>query len=114
MWIGSLSAAAKVGHVMLLIQATPEICVGVGDVIQVSIFETVAAGIRSGNFLTLPSQTVTASGMFTLPFAGDIKAAGRPIPEIRREIEARLAKRAIEPAVEVTLIKRNSPGQCLP
>jgi protein involved in polysaccharide export with SLBB domain len=52
--------------------------------------------------------------MFTLPFAGDIKAAGRPIPEIRREIEARLAKRAIEPAVEVTLIKRNSPGQCLP
>jgi polysaccharide export outer membrane protein len=114
MGIGSLSAAAKVGHVILLIQASPEICVGIGDVVQVSIFEPSAAGdTRSGNFVTLPSQAVDARGLFTVPFAGDIKAAGRPLSEIRHEIETKLAKRAIEPRVEVALIKQDSPGQCL-
>ena len=96
---------------ILLTQATPEICVGVGDVVQVSIFESPAA--RSGNSVTLPLQVVDPKGMLAVPFAGDIKAAGRPLSEIRRDIETNLAKRAIEPGVEVALIKQNSTGQCL-
>jgi hypothetical protein len=36
------------------------------------------------------------------------------LPEIRREIEAKLAKREIEARAEVALIKQNSTGQCLP
>jgi polysaccharide export outer membrane protein len=96
---------------ILLTQAAPEVCVGVGDVVQVSIFESPAA--RSGKFVTLPLLVVDAKGILAIPFAGDIKAAGRPLSEIRREIETNLAKRAIEPGVEVALIKQNSSGQCL-
>jgi polysaccharide export outer membrane protein len=95
-------------------QVAPVICVGVGDVVQVSIFEASGAGEQSGNYVTLPSQSIDARGTFAVPFAGDIKAAGRSLPEIRREIEAKLAKRAIEPRVDIALVKQNSTGQCLP
>jgi polysaccharide export outer membrane protein len=94
----------------------PEIRVGVGDVVQVSVFESAAgglfipaeAGVRPGNFVTLPAQLVDRSGTISVPFAGQIKAAGQSLPEIQREIESRLANRAIEPQVIVTLAERNA------
>jgi polysaccharide export outer membrane protein len=94
----------------------PVIRVGVGDVVQVSIFESAAgglfipaeAGVRPGNFVTLPSQMVDRSGAISIPFAGQIKAAGRSLPEIQRDIESRLANRAIEPQVIVTLAEQNA------
>jgi polysaccharide biosynthesis/export protein len=94
----------------------PVIRVGVGDVVQVSIFESSAgglfipaeAGVRPGNFVTLPSQTVDRSGTISVPFAGQVKAAGRSLPEIQRDIEGRLANRAIEPQVIVTLAEQNA------
>jgi polysaccharide export outer membrane protein len=94
---------------ILLTQAAPEVCVGVGDVVQVSVFESP----HSDKFVTLPSQVIDAKGMLAVPFAGVIKAAGRPLSEIRREIETNLAKRAVETSVEVTVIKQSSTGQCL-
>ena len=119
MRIGSLCAAAGVGYAILMMQGAiaqvvPEICVGVGDVVQVSIFESSAGGVHSDNSVTLPSQTVDAKGTFPVPFAGDIYAAGRSLDEIRRQIEANLAKRTIGPRVEVALIKQNSTGRCQP
>ena len=94
----------------------PTIRVGVGDVVQVSIFELSAgglfipaeAGVRPGNFVTLPSQTVDRSGTITVPFAGEIKAAGRSLQEIQRDVESRLANRAIEPQVIVALAEQNA------
>jgi polysaccharide export outer membrane protein len=87
----------------------PEIKVGVGDILVVSIFESSAgglfipaeAGVRPGNFVTLPAQTVDRSGNISVPFAGQIKAAGQTLAEIQRDIEAKLANRAIEPQVIV-------------
>lgn len=119
MHIYSAPAAAKVGCLILLAQGAmaqvaPEVCVGVGDIVQVSVFEASDAGTQSGNYVTLPSQSIDARGTFAVPFAGDIKAAGRSLPEIRREVEAKLAKRAIGPRVEIALVKQNSTGQCLP
>ena len=94
----------------------PVIRVGVGDVVQVSIFESSSgglfipaeAGVRPGNFVTLPVQTVDRSGTITIPFAGDVPAAGRTLPQIQKDIETRLANRAIEPQVIVTLTEQNA------
>jgi polysaccharide export outer membrane protein len=96
--------------------AAPVIRIGVGDVLQMSIFESAAgglfipaeAGVRPGNFVTLPSQTVDRTGIITIPYAGDIQAAGRTMPEIQKEIENKLQNRAIEPQVVLTLVEQNA------
>jgi len=87
------------------------VCVGVGDVVQVMIFET-GDGDRAGNRITLPTQTVGPKGTFPVPYAGEINAAGRSIPEIRHEIETKLAKYAINPGVVVTHLEQNANGRC--
>jgi|SRR5215475_14546636 len=87
-------------------------CLGVGDVVQVTIFETSADGDRAGNRVTLPAQPVSPKGTFLVPYAGEINAAGRSIPEIRRDIETRLAKFAINPGVIVTRLEQNATGRC--
>jgi polysaccharide export outer membrane protein len=94
----------------------PIIRVGIGDVVQVSIFEAAAgglfipaeAGIRPGNFVTLPPQEVDSSGAINIPYAGSIQANGRSLPEIQRDIESKLSRRAIEPQVVVTFTERNA------
>src|SRR5580704_8817179 len=63
----------------------PEIKFGIGDVVSVTIFEAAAgglfipseAGVRPGNFITLPNQPVDTSGNISVPYAGAVRAAGR-------------------------------------
>ena len=94
----------------------PVIRVGVGDTIQVSIFESTEGGLfipkdagsRPGNFVTLPSQTVDRGGSISVPYAGLVPAAGRTLPEIQHDIEQRLANRAIEPQAVVALLNQQS------
>ena len=88
-------------------------CVGVGDVVQVTIFETSADSERAGNGVTLPAQTVSPKGTFPVPYLGEIDAAGRSISEIRRDIEIKLANRAVNPGVVVTHLERNATGRCV-
>jgi polysaccharide export outer membrane protein len=90
--------------------------VGVGDVLQVSVFESSAgglfipaeAGARPGNFVTFPSQMVDRSGTISVPFAGEVRAAGRSLADIQREIEAKLKKRAVEPQAVVSMAEQNA------
>lgn len=94
----------------------PVIRIGAGDVVQVSIFESTSGGlfippeasVRPGNFVTLPVQEVDRSGTITVPYAGLVPAVGRTVPEVQKDIEERLVKRAIEPQVVVTLVERNA------
>ena len=94
----------------------PAVRIGVGDVVQVTIFEAeqgglfipVEAGSRPGNFVTLPQQTVDQSGTITVPYAGEIAAAGKTVPSVQKEIEQRLADRAIEPQAVVALVKQEA------
>jgi polysaccharide export outer membrane protein len=65
-------------------------------------------GARPGSFLTLPPHTVDKRGDISVPYAGEIHAAGRSLREIQRDIEARLAQRAIEPQVIVSLVEQNA------
>lgn len=94
----------------------PELLVGVGDVLQVTVFESKSGGLfipadsgtRPGNFVSLPPQTVDYRGYITVPYAGSIEAAGRSTREIQAEIEKRLANRAIEPRSIVSFVEQNA------
>lgn len=96
--------------------SAPKIRVGVGDIVQVSVFESAAGGLfipvegtnRGGNFVTLPNQAVSHSGTIAVPYAGAVRAAGRTPTEIERDIERKLSSRAIEPQIVVTVIEQNS------
>ncbi|WP_051034647.1 polysaccharide biosynthesis/export family protein [Rhizobium sp. CF142] len=88
----------------------PDIPLGFGDVVQVSIFEAQSGGLfipsdagsRPGNYITLPQQTIDKAGTISIPYAGRVPAAGRMKEEVEQDIEDKLASRAIEPQVVLT------------
>jgi len=91
--------------------------VGVGDVLNVSIFEAApgglftpgqSAGARPGNFVDLPPQAVDQKGSIYVPYAGEIPAAARTIPEIQQAVVDRLQNRAIEPQVVISLNQQHA------
>lgn len=94
----------------------PDIIVGVGDNVQVTIFESqagglfipVEAGVRPGNFVTLPPQTIDRRGNISVPYAGEVPAIGKTIPQLQRAIQDSLSKRAIEPQAIVSILNRAS------
>jgi polysaccharide export outer membrane protein len=89
----------------------PKMLIGAGDILQLTIFESksgglfipVDAGVRPGNYVTLPPQTVDAKGKIAVPYAGDIQVAGHTVLEVQRQIEHRLANRAIEPKAVISI-----------
>ncbi|WP_291548128.1 polysaccharide biosynthesis/export family protein [Bosea sp. (in: a-proteobacteria)] len=94
----------------------PTLLFGVGDLVNVTIFEAAAGGLfipaeagsRAGNFVTLPVQEVDRNGMIQVPFAGAVKAQGQTPGQVKEVIEARLRNRAIEPQAVVTLQESRS------
>jgi polysaccharide export outer membrane protein len=89
---------------------------GIGDTISVTIFEAAAgglfipaeAGVRPGNFVTIPSQAVDDHGNIAVPYAGDIVAKGRTPGEIQRAIVDALKSQAIKPQVVVSLLDQHT------
>ena len=89
---------------------------GIGDVVSVTIFEAAAgglfipseAGVRPGNFVQLPNQTVDNSGNISIPYAGAIRALGRTPAEVQLSIVNALKNRAIEPQAVVALVTQNT------
>lgn len=92
------------------------IVVGVGDTVQVTIFESARGGLfipedagsRPGNFVTLPNQVVDRNGTIRVPYAGQIRVAGRSIRDIQNAIEEPLRRRAIEPQAVVTIVNQRA------
>ena len=93
-----------------------EIRFGIGDVVSVTIFEAAAgglfipaeAGVRPGNFITLPNQQVDHNGNISVPYTSGIRALGRTPPEVQQEIVNILKNRAIEPQVVVSLVDQRT------
>src|SRR5258707_427449 len=92
--------------------------IGIGDGVVISIWEAaggglfgtsptdhVSAGSRS---VTIPEQAVGRDGGGSVPFAHPVPAAGRLPTEGQKTIEERLAEKAIEPQVIVTITKSPS------
>jgi polysaccharide export outer membrane protein len=94
----------------------PSLPLGVGDVVQVSVFESQSGGLfipadagsRPGNYVSLPNQTIDHDGTVSVPYAGRVKAAGRSVEAVQADIENRLSNRAIEPQVLITKISSRS------
>jgi polysaccharide export outer membrane protein len=89
---------------------------GIGDAVSVTIFEAAAgglfipieAGVRPGNFVTLPNQNVDLNGNISVPYAGTVRAAGRTPVEVQDTIVDAIKNRAIEPQAVVALVDQRT------
>jgi polysaccharide export outer membrane protein len=72
------------------------------------LFIPVEAGVRPGNFITLPNQNVDSKGNIAVPYAGGIRASGRTPSEVQQSIVDALKNRAIEPQAVVALIEQRT------
>ena len=93
--------------------------VGVGDALEVTIWEAAPAALfgtsgfdtRVGSPIQasrpsgLPETVVSPSGMITIPFPGQVPAAGRTLRDIERDIVARLSGKAHQPQAIVRLAR---------
>ncbi|WP_448955310.1 polysaccharide biosynthesis/export family protein [Labrys neptuniae] len=90
---------------------------GVGDTVAVSIYEASSGGLFGTGDLNsglgtksaqLPPQQIGRNGKITIPFAGQIVAAGRTPSQVSSAIVGALSPKAIEPQVVVSLVQNTS------
>jgi polysaccharide biosynthesis/export protein len=94
----------------------PNLVIGVGDLVAVTIYEAASGGLFSGDTgaiggaknVTLPPQPVSRAGTISVPYAGEVRAAGLTPSAVQENIEAALRDKAIEPQVMVTLTENPS------
>ena len=83
--------------------------IGVGDVIQIQIWEADPGGLFSSagsvNRGSIPNSTVDSSGRILVPFAGSIRAAGRTTQQLARAIVRSLSKKTVDPQVHISIAK---------
>lgn len=92
------------------------VTINIGDTLQITVFEAQSgglfipkeAGVRAGNFVTIPSQLVDYTGKISVPFAGEITVLNRTPAAVGEEITQKLIKRAIEPQVVVSIVGRSN------
>ena len=90
--------------------------IGVGDIIGLTVFESDSGGLflprepgtRAGNYVTLPNQQVDRNGDVVVPYAGKVRAIGLSPATLQGRIEQRLAARAVEPQVVVSIVDRRA------
>ena len=92
--------------------------IGVGDAVQIVIWEAAAGGLFSSPVVdrnsagtrsaTIPEQVVARDGSITVPFAGRIPVINRTPPEVEIDIVKRLSDKAIDPQALVTITRNIS------
>jgi len=92
--------------------------IGVGDSVQITLWEAGPGGLFSSPSLdrnspgsrtaSIPEQVVARDGAITVPFAGRVPVVGRTPPQIERIIVNRLADKAIDPQALVTVTRNIS------
>jgi len=110
------SYAPRIGTVFPDRRPPREITFGIGDSVSVSIFEAAAgglfipieAGVRPGNFITLPTQNVDTNGNIQVPYAGAVRASGRTPSQVQEQIVGAIKNRAIEPQAVVSLVDQRT------
>jgi polysaccharide biosynthesis/export protein len=102
--------------------SSQETLVGVGDILEVTIWEAPPATLYNSADLsgrgavvgggsrstTLPEQTVGAEGKINVPFTGQILVNGRTSNQIEALIVDRLKGKANQPQVLVRILRNNS------
>lgn len=90
--------------------------IGVGDQVSITVFESGSGGLflpreggtRSGNFVTIPTQQVGKDGTIDMPYAGTLRVGGASPRAVSAIIQGRLANRALEPQVVVSVADRRA------
>jgi polysaccharide export outer membrane protein len=86
--------------------------IGVGDALQVTVFEAAAGGLFStdgSRTASVPPQIVANDGAISVPFGGRVHVAGLTTPQAEKAIVARLNGKAIEPqAIVKTVLNLSS------
>ena len=94
-----------------------DLLIGAGDVLEVAIWEAPPAvlfgsasaegrGVLPANrSMALPEQMVAVDGTISVPFAGQVKAAGRTPQQVASEITRRLREKAHLPQVLVRMVQ---------
>ena len=106
----------RIGRFFVDRRGPSEIRFGIGDTVSVTVFEAAAgglfipadAGVRPGNYVTLPNQQVDTQGNITVPYAGAIRAQGRTAVQVQAAIVAALKSRALEPQAVVALVDQRA------
>jgi polysaccharide export outer membrane protein len=97
----------------------PDLRVGVGDSVSVTIWEAASNGLFSASSptaaaaagsrtATIPEQVVSRDGTIRVPYAGRVPVAGKTPEEVEQAIVAGLSGKAIEPQAVVTISKSTS------
>jgi polysaccharide biosynthesis/export protein len=92
------------------------ICFGVGDILGITIFESgpgglftaPEGGIRQGNYVNLPTQSVDDHGNISVPYAGPLRAQGHTAIELQQAIVNALKDSALKPQVVVSLVDQRA------
>lgn len=83
--------------------------IGIGDVLLVRIWEADPQGLFASAGLVnqgeIPAVLVDTTGEITIPYAGDIQAAGRTSRQIADSIVERLQDKTVEPQAHVTRVE---------
>jgi polysaccharide export outer membrane protein len=83
--------------------------IGVGDILLVRIWEADPQGLFASAGLVnqgeIPQVEVDTTGLITIPYAGDIQAAGRTPREIADSIVTQLQDKTVEPQAHVTRVE---------
>jgi polysaccharide biosynthesis/export protein len=83
--------------------------IGIGDVLLIRIWEADPAGLFSSTGLVdkgeIPAVQVDGSGLISIPYAGDIQAAGRTPRQVSELIVERLRDKTVEPQAHVTRVE---------
>lgn len=88
--------------------------IGIGDFVAVTIWEAGAGGLFSAPLTTdrftpgsrtatIPEQAVARDGTISVPYAGRVRVSGKTAAEVQATIEERLAGKAIQPQILVTI-----------
>ena len=98
--------------------AAPSAVMGIGDVVQVTVWEAATgglfstpnvAGVTAGSHsASFPEQTVSRDGTITVPYAGVLRVAGKTPHQAEALIVAGLAGKAIEPQAIVSVTRNAS------
>ncbi len=119
--IASITSAQRVNSLVRVFsdrRPAPDIRIGVGDSVSVTIWEAAAGGLFSAaptqlssagsRTATLPDQLVARDGTIQVPYAGRIKVSGLRPAEVERLVVDALKGKAIEPQAVVTITRNFS------
>ncbi|MFD2237981.1 polysaccharide biosynthesis/export family protein [Aureimonas populi] len=103
-WPGDLQSAFGVGS------GSVNPTLGVGDTLEITIFEAGPDGLFSTteNRSSTLTVTVQPDGSASIPYVGSFRFNGKTLEGARREIVSRLEGRAVEPDVILTLTENSS------